>query len=83
MTEPRRAALYVDFDNVFSSLAALDEWAAWSFAAQPARWLDWLAQAVPSGPCRILVRRCYLNPAGWTEPEPGGGFAAWLGQPRV
>ena len=48
VTEPRRAALYVDFDNVFSSLAALDEWAAWSFAAQPARWLDWLAQAVPT-----------------------------------
>jgi uncharacterized LabA/DUF88 family protein len=83
VTEPRRAALYVDFDNVFSSLAALDEWAAWSFAANPARWLGWLAQALPGGPRRILVRRCYLNPAGWTEPEPGGSFANWLGQPRV
>ncbi|WP_158291921.1 NYN domain-containing protein [Paracraurococcus ruber] len=77
---PRRAALYVDFDNVFSSLAAIDEWAAWSFAAEPARWLAWLEA---SGPRRLLVRRCYLNPAGWHAPEPGGSLAAWLQQPRV
>lgn len=83
MPEPRRAALYVDFDNVFSSLAALDEWAAWSFGANPARWLDWLAAALPGGPRRLLVRRCYLNPAGWSEPEPGGTLARWLGQPRI
>ncbi|MFC7689898.1 NYN domain-containing protein [Paeniroseomonas aquatica] len=83
MPEPRRAALYVDFDNVFSTLAALDEWAAWSFAANPGRWLDWLAEALPGGPRRLLVRRCYLNPAGWTEPEAGGGLARWLGQPRI
>ncbi|RYJ01043.1 MAG: NYN domain-containing protein, partial [Acetobacteraceae bacterium] len=83
MPEPRRAALYVDFDNVFSTLAGLDEWAAWNFAASPGRWLAWLAEALPGGPRRLLVRRCYLNPAGWTEPEAGGSLSRWLGQPRI
>ncbi|MCB4820734.1 NYN domain-containing protein [Roseicella aerolata] len=80
---PLRAALYIDFDNVFSSLAAIDEWAAWSFATEPGRWLAWLESGADSGPRRLLVRRCYLNPAGWHEPEPGGRFAAWIQQPRV
>lgn len=80
---PRRAALYVDFDNVFSSLAALDEWAAWSFATEPARWLAWLERGAGAGPRRLLVRRCYLNPAGWHEPEPGGSLAAYVQQPRI
>ncbi|WP_431268250.1 NYN domain-containing protein [Dankookia sp. P2] len=80
---PLRAALYIDFDNVYSSLAAIDEWAAWSFGAEPGRWLSWLEAGAGGGPRRLLVRRCYLNPAGWTEPERGGGLAAWLQQPRV
>ncbi len=83
MTEPRRAALYLDFDNVFAGLAAIDEWAAWNFAAHPSRWLGWLAESAPGGPRRLLVRRCYLNPAGWTEPDPNGELAGWLGQPRL
>lgn len=83
MTEPRRAALYLDFDNVFAGLAAIDEWAAWNFAAHPGRWLGWLAESAPGGPRRLLVRRCYLNPAGWTEPDPNGELAGWLGQPRL
>ncbi|MBL6078221.1 NYN domain-containing protein [Belnapia sp. T18] len=83
MTEPRRAALYLDFDNVFAGLAAIDEWAAWNFASHPTRWLAWLAESAPGGPRRLLVRRCYLNPAGWTEPEPNGELAGWLGQPRL
>ncbi len=83
MSEPRRAALYLDFDNVFAGLAAIDEWAAWNFASHPARWLTWLAESAPGGPRRLLVRRCYLNPAGWTEPDPGGELAGWLGQPRL
>src|SRR3954453_8828433 len=80
---PLRAALYIDFDNVYSSLAAIDEWAAWSFGSEPARWLSWLEQGAGGSPRRLLVRRCYLNPAGWAEPEHGGGLAAWLQQPRV
>ncbi len=80
----RRAALYVDFDNVFASLAALDEWAAWQFASAPGRWLAWLAAGGPDQVARrLLLRRCYLNPAGWTEPAPGGDLAAWIGQPRI
>jgi hypothetical protein len=80
---PLRAALYIDFDNVYSSLAAIDEWAAWSFGSEPARWLSWLEQGAGGSPRRLLVRRCYLNPAGWAEPEHGGSLAAWLQQPRV
>ncbi|WP_165982323.1 NYN domain-containing protein [Dankookia rubra] len=80
---PLRAALYIDFDNVYSSLAAIDEWAAWSFGAEPGRWLSWLEAGAGGGPRRLLVRRCYLNPAGWTEPAHGGSLAAWLQQPRV
>ncbi|WP_165943457.1 NYN domain-containing protein [Roseicella aquatilis] len=82
-TPPARAALYVDFDNVFSSLAALDEWAAWSFASEPGRWLAWLEAGAGGQPRRLLVRRCYLNPAGWHAPEPGGDLAAWVQQPRI
>jgi hypothetical protein len=80
---PLRAALYIDFDNVYSSLAAIDEWAAWSFGSEPARWLSWLEAGAGGSPRRLLVRRCYLNPAGWAEPEHGGSLAAWLQQPRV
>ncbi len=65
-----RAALFVDFDNIFISFAELDERAAQRFATQPARWLAWFEsgahalgedEAAPQ-PRRILVRRCYLNP---------------------
>lgn len=81
---PHRAALYLDFDNVFAGLALRDEAAAWHFAAEPGRWLAWLAEGGDGGgQRRILVRRCYLNPAGWTEPVPGGALAQWLGQPRI
>lgn len=80
---PLRAALYIDFDNVYSSLAAIDEWAAWSFGSEPARWLSWLEAGAGGSPRRLLVRRCYLNPAGWAEPERGGSLEAWLQQPRI
>jgi uncharacterized LabA/DUF88 family protein len=83
-SEPRRAALYLDFDNVFSALAGLDEAVAWHFANDPGRWLAALAAGLGGDrPRRLLVRRCYLNPAGWIEPEPGGPLASWLGQPRL
>lgn len=64
-----RAALFVDFDNIFISFENLDPEASRRFATQPGRWLAWfekgahacLEGAVPQ-PRRILVRRCYLNP---------------------
>jgi hypothetical protein len=65
-----RAALFVDFDNIYISFDNLDPEASRRFATQPARWLAWFetgAHACLEGaglavPRRILVRRCYLNP---------------------
>ena len=83
MPEPRRAALYVDFDNVFSTLAGLDEWAAWNFAASPGRWLSWLAEALPGGPRRLLVRRCSRTPAGGPPRVAGASRPPGPGPPRI
>src|SRR5579875_3583929 len=61
-----RAALYVDFDNVFSGLFKLDPDVAIQFAEDPGSWLKRLATTLTEGtPRRWLVLRCYLNPAGW------------------
>jgi hypothetical protein len=74
--EPRRAALYVDFDNVFTALAALDRDRALAFATEPGQWLRWLTEGGDGGgPRRLLIRRCYLNPAGATAPASGGAPA--------
>lgn len=71
--EPRRAALYVDFDNVFTAFASFDRARALAFATEPGRWLHWLAEGRDGDGCRrLLVRRCYLNPAGNTAPASGG-----------
>lgn len=67
-----RTALFVDFDNIYLSFAEIDEAAAHRFATQPARWLAWFEsgahaadeEATPA-PRRILLRRCYLNPAAF------------------
>ena len=60
-----RAALYLDFDNVFSGLFRLDPGAAIRFAENPGTWLEALeGRQTSGGPRRWLVRRCYLNPAG-------------------
>lgn len=61
-----RAAVFVDFDNVFSGLLDLDPKAALAFAQEPQAWLKRLA-AVSALESRrsYLVRRCYMNPAGW------------------
>jgi hypothetical protein len=64
-----RTAIYVDFDNVVSGLreGAGPEWAL-RFAESPETWLAWLME----GPARrALIRRCYMNPAGWLESEQG------------
>lgn len=69
-----RAALFIDFDNVFLSLNQIDRRAGKTFAERPALWLDWLeagrhAALVDSEtdprPRRILVRNCYLNPSAF------------------
>lgn len=64
-----KSALFVDFDNVYSSLRRLDPTAADRFASQPLAWMEWMAQSLelpahtPAGTRRrVLVRRCYLNP---------------------
>ena len=63
-----RAALFVDFDNIYLGLKKLDEKAANAFATEPANWLSWLENgrdADSPGPRRFLVRNVYLNPAAF------------------
>ncbi|BCB75061.1 NYN domain-containing protein [Phytohabitans flavus] len=61
-----RAALYLDFDNVFGGLYKLDPDVAVQFANDPGAWLRrLLTTATTDGPRRWLLLRCYLNPAGW------------------
>jgi len=64
-----KSALFVDFDNVYTLLRALQPAAAERFARQPTEWIRWLVDAlgIPDGhdagaKRRLLVRRCYLNP---------------------
>jgi hypothetical protein len=66
---PLRAALFVDFDNIFISFDNLDPRAGRRFATRPAEWLRWFeagrhdpAADGMLAPRRILVRKCYLNP---------------------
>ena len=63
------SALFVDFDNIFSSLAQQDDHVANRFATGPEKWLEWLEKALPcenldglESTRRVLIRRCYLNP---------------------
>jgi hypothetical protein len=68
-----RAALFVDFDNIYLGLQREDPNAAEQFATDPGHWLRWLQEKlsldhVASGTDapvrrRILFRRCYLNPS--------------------
>ena len=69
-----RAALYLDFDNVFSGLLKLDPDAAIGFAQSPDVWLTRLSTSLTvDGSRRWLVLRCYMNPAGWVpHPHPAG-----------
>lgn len=72
-----KSALFVDFDNVYSSLRRLDPSAADRFAQQPDTWIEWLTdtlQPPPHAPVaegrRLLVRRCYLNPHAYQRFRP-------------
>lgn len=63
LKRPRRAAVFVDFDNVYSGLRVLDPSAAERFATDPGHWTN--AIAIGDGGAqarRFLVRNCYLNP---------------------
>lgn len=68
--EPIPTALYVDFDNVFGNLYDADPRAAYAFATKPLEWLKFFENGLhadmPEDARKrsILVRRCYLNPAG-------------------
>jgi hypothetical protein len=70
-----RAALYLDFDNVFTGLIKQDPDVAMQFAEDPGGWAARLATTLTvEGPRRWLVLRCYMNPAGWVpHPDPEAG----------
>ncbi|WP_439595787.1 NYN domain-containing protein [Falsiroseomonas sp.] len=77
---PPRAALYVDFDNVFMALLRWDERAAYAFGERPDAWLAWLeGREDGSRPAtrRTLVRRCYLNPGGFHDFQLGRPVARY------
>ncbi|GGL93125.1 NYN domain-containing protein [Micromonospora yangpuensis] len=66
----RRAALFVDFENVYIGLRNSSPEAAAAFATDPGRWVRWMEQDL--GPFRVdddevprvLLRRiCYLEPS--------------------
>ncbi|MER6570162.1 NYN domain-containing protein [Streptomyces sp. NPDC001093] len=68
-TEPRKAALFVDFDNIYLGLRKFAGEAAEAFATHPTQWMNWLeagsdTAAAPPGnhARRFLVRNVYLNP---------------------
>ena len=83
-TTPQRikSALFVDFDNIYIGLKALDEAAADRFATDPARWLAWMESGMPELESEdeaapdtsvgrdILIRRCYLNPRDYHRYRP-------------
>ncbi|MEH1017693.1 NYN domain-containing protein [Micromonospora sp. CPCC 206060] len=74
-----RAALYLDFDNVFSGLHKLDPEVAVQFASDPGAWLRRLSTTVTTdAPRRWLLLRCYLNPNGWVYQTDSAGDQARL-----
>lgn len=64
-----RTALFLDFDNLLSGLReGAGPAVALRFAESPDMWLDRL---LGDQPRRLLLRRCYMNPAGYLEDEGG------------
>ncbi|MBO1268604.1 NYN domain-containing protein [Arthrobacter cavernae] len=63
-----RAAMFVDFDNVYLGLQALDPLAAKRFAEDPKHWADALSAGGPGESSRrFLIRNCYLNPVVFSK----------------
>jgi hypothetical protein len=68
--EPRKIALFVDFDNIYLGLRETSREAAEAFATRPHAWLKWIEHGMPIGDVehvapresRALIRQCYLNP---------------------
>ena len=60
-----KTAIFVDFDNMFGGLKAMDASAAESFATDPGRLLAWLEEGEDLDGRfrrRFLLKACYLNP---------------------
>jgi hypothetical protein len=78
--EPKKIALFVDFDNIFLGLRETSREAAEAFATRPHQWLKWIENGMPdrkadhTGPkeSRVLIRRCYLNPGTF------GKYRVWF-----
>lgn len=74
----RRAALLVDFDNIYTSLRKLDPAAARVFANDPLRWATWIEERLGAvgpdsseGTPRVLLQKiCYLNPSVYRDFRP-------------
>lgn len=69
--EPKKIALFVDFDNIYLGLRETSREAADAFAMRPGAWLKWIEEGMQLNPNaarggprenRVLIRRCYLNP---------------------
>jgi hypothetical protein len=68
-----RTALFVDFDNMYLNLKAIDPAAGEAFATEPNRWLRWMREdmghvvpdATEETSREILIRACYLNPVSF------------------
>ncbi len=75
MAQQRKAALFVDFDNIYLGLRQIDPDAAEEFATNPSRWLSWIERfragfelgADDTPVRRILLRTCYLNPRSFSR----------------
>lgn len=60
--------MFVDFDNVYLGLQALDPLAAKRFAEDPKHWADALSAGGPGeNSRRFLIRNCYLNPVAFSK----------------
>lgn len=65
------SGIFLDFDNVFSSLFKQSKNAAKEFATDPARWLGAFqgmrGSEVEDTSHNFVIRRCYMNPVGRVE----------------